>query len=155
MDPRVADLMAQVKDAPNEYQARLLTNQIWEIWADAPDDEAQRLLDDGMSRRASFDLDGARKAFDALIAYCPDYAEGYNQRAFVAFIQKDYEAALDDLELVLNRVPNHFAALAGKGLSYYGLGQIDDAVETLKAALELNPWLPERHILEQIKGTDL
>ncbi|KKL65864.1 hypothetical protein LCGC14_2150700, partial [marine sediment metagenome] len=117
------------------------------IWADAPDARAQELLDEGLARRGAFDLDGARVAFDALIAYCPSYAEGYNQRAFIAFMREDYAAALVDLDRALARLPLHVAALSGKALTLMGLGRDGEAQEVLRAALTLNPWLPERGLL--------
>ncbi|RVT85943.1 tetratricopeptide repeat protein [Rhodobacteraceae bacterium CCMM004] len=120
---------------------------MWEIWTDAPDEIAQALLDDGMARRSSYDFLGAQAAFDRLVGYCPDYAEGYNQRAFVAFLRQDYAAALEDLDRALARAPSHVGALSGKALTLMGLGRMDAAQETLRAALRLNPWIPERGLL--------
>ena len=42
------DLFAQVQAAENEMQARVITNKMWELWADAPDEPAQEMLDLGM-----------------------------------------------------------------------------------------------------------
>ena len=150
-----ARILAEVQDAPNEAAARLLTNQLWELWAKAPDEAAQELLDRGMTARASYDFLNAIDAFDRLVAYCPDYAEGYNQRAFVNFLREDFSAALEDLELALERRPSHVAAMSGKALSLMGLGRHDEAQETLREAVGLNPWLPERGLLQEPKGEDL
>ena len=144
-------LIDAVQIAQNEEQARLISNEMWSYWADAPDDHAQQLLDDGMVRRASFDLDGAAAAFDALIAYCPDYAEGYNQRAFVNFIRQDYAAALPDLERAVALSPRHIAAIAGLALTLVGLEREPEAAPILRAALELNPWLVERRMLPMLE----
>jgi len=94
-------LFDRVQAAESAQDARLVSNEMWALWADAPDRRAQELLDEGMTRRAAHDLAGAVKAFDALVDYCPDYAEGYNQRAFANFIRRDYAAALPDLERAL------------------------------------------------------
>ncbi|MFV2052069.1 tetratricopeptide repeat protein [Aliiroseovarius sp. YM-037] len=148
-------LMKGVRTAPNENAARQISNELWEIWANAPDTRAQALLDEGMQRRAGFDFDGAIIAFDALVEYCPDYAEGYNQRAFVNFIRGEYALALDDLDLALERDPVHIAALSGRALTLMGMGQMDDGQDQLRAALELNPWLPERNMLVEPAGDDI
>jgi len=140
------ELIAGVQAAPNEMQARELSNEMWGYWADAPDEQAQAILDRGMTLRRSFDLLGARAEFDRLIRYCPDYAEGYNQRAFVAFLGRDYEAALPDLDRTLELSPRHIGALSGRALSLVGLGRLAEARVALSRALELNPWLPERHL---------
>lgn len=139
-------LIAQVQRAPDAGAAHLLSNQMWQFWADAPDERAQEILDRGMTRRASFDFLGALKDFDQLIAYCPDYAEGYNQRAFVHYLRRDFAAALADLDRALARSPRHIAALSGRALSLYGLSRMEEARRALAAALALNPWLPERNL---------
>lgn len=141
------DVLAQIRRVATEIEARRLTNQLWEIWATAPDARAQKLLDQGMERRAVSDLEAAASAFDALVAYCPDYAEGYNQRAFVAFIRGDYAASLVDLERAVDRAPLHVAARAGMALSLMGLGRMLAARGVMREALDLHPWLPERHML--------
>lgn len=150
-DARRAELMAQVRDAPDAPTAQDLTNQLWEIWAQAPDDHAQALLDSGIERRAIFDLENATAAFDALIAYCPDYAEGYNQRAFVSFIRQDYAPALEDLDLALSLSPEHLGALTGRAMAFMALGRDAEALEDLRRALELNPWLKERDLLPMLE----
>jgi len=137
-------LISQVQRAPNETEARHLSNQMWEFWADAPDDPAQAILDRGMTRRSSYDFLGALEDFDQLIAYCPHYAEGYNQRAFVHYLRQDYEAALKDLDQAVALSPRHVAALSGRALALYGLNRLGEARLALGEALTLNPWLPER-----------
>jgi len=153
-------LIAQVQQADNEGDARLISNKMWELWADAPNEQAQAILDRGMQKRASYDFLGALQEFDTLVDYCPQYAEGYNQRAFVNYLRQDFEAAVVDLDRALDLSPNHIAALSGKALSLYGLGRIAEARDTLGLALDMNPWLPERGLAAPgaplaPEGTDL
>lgn len=148
-------LIAATQAAPNESAARPHAEAMWRYWADAPDEAAQALLDRGMAARRVGDMLGAVDAFDRLVAYCPDYAEGYNQRAFVRFLEQDHAAALPDLEAALARNPRHVAALSGKALTLMGLGRPAEAQSALRAALALNPWLSERHLLDPGRGTDL
>lgn len=134
----------QLKAAPSERDARAFNAMLWEMWLDAPDGRAQNMLQEGMARRQTFDLAGAVVVFSDLIAYCPDYAEGWNQRAFAYYLQTDFERALADLDEALARNPEHIAALSGKALTLMGLGRPEMAQEVLREALEMNPWLPER-----------
>jgi len=152
---RLAEIVAALGAAPSAQAARPYTQELWELWLDAPDPIAQTILDDGMAQRESFDFLGARDTLDRLVEYCPDYAEGYNQRAFASFLRRDYEAALFDLNAALDIMPNHIAALSGKALTLMGMGRTQEGQEALRAALALNPWLAERSLITQPAGTDI
>ncbi|SLN21772.1 tetratricopeptide repeat protein [Ruegeria meonggei] len=140
-------LIAQIQDAETEQEARVISGQMWQLWTDAPDWQAQALLDRGMQRLKAGELAEALNILDALVIYCPDYAEGYNQRAFVNYLQHDFEAALPDLDRAIELSPNHVAAISGRALTLLGLERLDEARTALSQALELNPWLSERHLL--------
>lgn len=148
-------LLAQVQVAPDEGSARRISDQLWQLWGKAPDQHAQDMLDRGLAAHSALDFDSAIKAFDELIVYCPDYAEGYNQRAFVNFIRQDYEAALVDLDRAIERSPKHVAAISGKALTLMGLGRVDEAQDVLRIALSMNPWIPERRYLVETPGQEL
>ncbi len=145
---RLDALIEQIQSAEGEADAREISNRMWELWADAPDEPAQEMLDRGMSRRAAYDFLGAMTALDDLVDYCPHYAEGYNQRAFVSFLRQDFDAALVDLDRAIALSPNHVAAIAGRALTLLGLRRIDEARADFERALTLNPWLPERALAD-------
>lgn len=147
-------LITQAQEAPNQSAARGLSDEMWALWADAPDAAAQELLDDAMRRREVGDYLGALKAADALVDYCPDYAEGYNQRAFVNFLRGDFEAALPDLERAVELSPKHIAAMTGQALTLVALDRKAEAALVLRAALDLNPWLSERALLQVIEAEE-
>lgn len=152
--PAVTDIAAdldglidEIRDAPDDGAAREISAQMWQLWLRAPDDTAQDMLDAGMRARADFDFLRALAAFERLIDYCPDYAEGYNQRAFVYFLTEDYGNALVDLDRALALSPKHVGAESGRALTLMNLGRIDEARAQLLLALEHNPWLSERFLL--------
>jgi len=150
-----ARLILELREAEDEMAAREFSAGLWELWLTAPDAKAQAMLDEGIARLRIADHDGAEAAFSELVAYCPDYAEGYNQRAFSAFLRGDYGQALEDLDRALNRSPAHVGALSGKALTLMGLGRIDAGQGVLREALRLNPWLSERRLLIEKPGEDL
>jgi len=149
------ELMRQVREAPDPETGRFLSSKVWEYWATAPDAYAQELLNTGLERRGTYDLDGAHSAFEALVEYCPHYAEGYNQRAFVNFMRGEFASALIDIDRVLEMRPDHFGALAGRALTLMSMGDVEAGQEALKEALDVNPWLPERRMLIPKPGTEL
>ncbi len=151
----LARLIAKAQAAPDARAAQRLNGEMWALWRDAPDEHAQALLDHGIARREAYDFEAAYQALDELVTYCPDYAEGYNQRAFVQFLRADYVSALEDLERALDLTPTHIGALSGKAMTLMGLGRTRAAQATLRAALALNPWLPERSMLIEPAGQDI
>ena len=148
-------LFENIREAENEMAARPFSNGLWELWTMAPDEPAQELLDQGMSARASYDFLRATEALDKLVDYCPNYAEGYNQRAFVNFLREDFESALLDLDRAIALSPRHTGALTGKALTLIGLGRDAEAQLLLREAVALHPWLGERHLITDPPGEEL
>jgi tetratricopeptide (TPR) repeat protein len=153
--PAMADTGQEERDALFEVLqstedaeiANAAQRAIWESWREAPDEDAQALFDLGMQRMGSFDNVGAVEVFDELVLYAPDFAEGWNQRAFAYFRMDEYEKSLADIESTLQREPRHFGALSGKFriLLIQGRGRL--AQKTLRRAVKVNPWLVERRLL--------
>ena len=89
-------LIAAVKLAPDANAAQLITNEMWSLWADAPDDKAQQMLDDGLARRSGQDLDGAKTAFEQLtraIEVSPNHIAAISGKALTYIgLKRDAEA---------------------------------------------------------------
>lgn len=158
--PAVADVSAEMQELFNRARAaedfnqgRAASDAMWEVWLRAPDAKAQALLDRGMSARGSYDFDGAKRSFTELIIYCPTYAEGWNQRAYISFLREDYPAALADLDRALELQPRHVAAQSGRGLTLMNMGRIQEARTQMLEAVANNPWLSEAALLA--KGAPL
>jgi Flp pilus assembly protein TadD len=142
-------LADQANAAPDERSGRAVSGKMWQLWLRAPDAASQAVLDRGMRQRESHDFSGAYASFARLADYCPNYAEGYNQRAYINFLRGHFAAALVDLDTALALSPNHVGAQSGRALTLLQLGRVDTARMQLKAALENNPWLSERALMER------
>ncbi len=146
-------LFAKARAAPDVRAGRVVSDRMWEVWLRAPDAAAQAVLDRGMARRDAYDFLGALKEFDRLAAYCPTYAEGFNQRAYIHYLREDYAKALIDLDAALVLQPLHVAAQSGRALTLMQLGRINEAREQMLIAVGNNPWLSEAALLA--KGAPL
>lgn len=146
-------LFDRARAATDFKQGRAASDAMWEVWLRAPDAAAKEMLDRGMAARGSYDFAGAYKAFSRLIEYCPDYAEGWNQRAYISFLREDYEAALRDLDRALELQPRHVAAQSGRGLTLMNMGRTAQARTQMQEAVANNPWLSEAALLA--KGAPL
>ncbi len=142
-----APLFDKLKDAGSENEAQQLTTRLWQVFTKAPDPHAQDLLDRGMRYIRYGEPDAAEPVLDQLVRYCPDYAEGWNQRAFARFLAGRYEEALSDIDKTLEIEPRHFGALAGRFLTFVKQDRPQLAEKALRDVLVVHPWAPERRMM--------
>ena len=143
-----AELLNRLGSASTEPDGRKAESHVWEFWFnESPGIEERKLLDQGRKRRESYDYAAAEKLFDELVEKAPDYAEGYNQRAFVRFLRENYDGALADLEVTLQMKPWHFGALSGMYHVLRLQNRHGAAFDLLQKAVEVHPWIQERGAL--------
>lgn len=143
-------LFDMLKGAPNEMEARTITDQIWMRWTQPEDEALAESMDDLLRLRREFNLQGAMEIAEQIIAEHPEYAEGWNQRATLTFMAGDFTQSLADIDETLAREPRHFGALAGKAVIHLRLGQQEEARDTMIRALEVHPFLAERHLFPDL-----
>ena len=148
LSDRTDALHAELAAAPDPAAAQRIGGELWEIWLTAPDGVAQGLLDEGIGRMRAGDLAGSIRVLGRLTYYCPDYAEGWNQRAFAKYLGGDYEGALTDLDRAIALSPRHVGAVSGRGLTLLRLGREAEGLDAIREAVRLNPWLSERALIE-------
>lgn len=143
-------LFARLSASTSEPEARAIASDIWIIWTQ-PDDPAlaarvtEIMTAGGLAGPAS-----QLPLIDALVADYPDYSEGWNMRATAHFLHGAYEQSLSDIEKTLALEPRHFGALAGRALIFHTLGKRDEALEAIRAALDIHPWLSERGLFPEL-----
>jgi tetratricopeptide (TPR) repeat protein len=86
-------------------------------------------------------LEEAAAEFSRVIEIVPDFAEGWNKRATVRFMSKDFTGSIADCQETLARNPNHFGASSGQGLCHISLGEYREAAVCFRRALEIHPHL--------------
>jgi len=146
-DARTDPLFAELAESEEPNSGLAAASRIWSIWAEAPDSRAQEMLDRGMERIRWGAFGDAEAWLTQLVDYCPDYAEGWNQRAFARFLANDLDGALADLERALDLEPRHFGALAGRGLTLLRQGRQLLGMTAIRRAVEIHPWINERRLL--------
>lgn len=136
--------------AENEQEGRIAEDAVWRFWFDqSPTTTVRTYLDAGIERREAYDYEAAEHHLDKVVQSAPEYAEGYNQRAFVRFLRENYYDAKTDLEMALKLEPNHFGALSGLYHILQRQDKRDAALNMLKLAVEIHPWLKERSALPE------
>lgn len=144
---QIQALIAKAQSAQTYQEGRGVAGEMWQVWLQAPDEAAQAVLEAGMARRDVADFAGVLAQYDRLVAYCPTYAEGYNQRAYIHFLSGAHDKALPDLDKALELNPFHVAAQSGRALTLMNLGRFEEARAQMLIAVENNPWLSEAALL--------
>ncbi len=140
-DPRLEDLFKELQAAKNPMDARLFEDAIWRVWLQTGDRELDRLMREGTVAMNTGRTEIARARYDEVIRRAPDYAEGWNKRATLHFLLRDYDASITDIDRTLALEPRHFGALAGLGQIRDALEQPDRALDAYERALAVNPHL--------------
>jgi len=140
-------LFERLAAARTEKEGREAEDAIWRMWVDHPDQQVREAIALGMRQRDSYDWDRAVQTFSRAILADPEYAEGWNQRAFVYFLREDLDASLADLEKALELEPRHFGALSGKAMILMRTGRFEEGQAVLRKAVAMHPFLKERGML--------
>jgi len=153
-------LFGALKVAPNEESAKAIADRIWGVWLGSGGDTTNLLISRVRTAIEGKDLDLALRLLDGIVEFKPEYVEGWNQRATVYFMKKDYTRALADLAQVLSREPRHFGALFGVGVIMQEFGDDRRALDVYRKALALDPHMKRvpdlvKTLTEKVEGRDI
>lgn len=139
-DSCLTALAKQLKH-PDRMVGQMAEHAIWSIWFRAGNEEAKQLFAQASAAFGARDLDRAIQLFGKAIAADPTFAEAYNQRAMVFYLQENFEESLKDCMIATELMPLHFGAWAGAGHCHACLGQADEAIRCYERAKQINPHL--------------
>ena len=142
-------LFEALKVAPDEASAKAIEDRIWALWMVSGSDTCNVLMSRAKMAADGRDYGLAIKLLNAVIELRPEYTEGWNRRATVYYLQKDYAHSLADIREVLAREPRHFGALSGLGAIMQEIGDDKHALAAYRRALAIDPNL--EHIGEVVK----
>lgn len=153
-------LFGALKAAPDAESAKQVENRIWAMWIASGSDTTNLLMSRVKAATDGKDLDLAIKLLDAVVEIRPGYVEGWNRRATIYYMKKDYVKSMQDIQQVLAREPRHFWALSGLGMILHEYGDERRALLALRKALEIHPHLPKigdlvKSLTEKVEGRDI
>jgi len=141
-------LLQNLASAKTESEGRKAESAVWEFWfSQSPTTDVRTSLDAGRERIQAYDYEAAENHLDRVVEAAPDYAEGYNQRAFARFLRENYSDSLSDLEKTLALEPHHFGAMSGMYHILRLQNRTDAAMGLLRRAVTIHPWIQERGAL--------
>lgn len=118
-----------------------LCDLIWAHWIAHPDQAACGTMAAAIEAMDLGAFDLARPILDRLVASQPGWAEAWNKRGTLAFIEKRDVDALADIERTLLLEPRHFGAVSGFGQICLRQRRLAEARAAFQVALAINPHL--------------
>ena len=138
-DPRLDDLFGQLQASSDPESAHRIEGMIWAIWLDSNNTEINQWMEQGIAYMENRQYETAVAKFTQIIQQEPDFAEGWNKRATVYYLQDKLTASMHDVQRTLALEPRHFGALAGLGLIFTELGDYQAAIKAYSDVLRIHP----------------
>jgi tetratricopeptide (TPR) repeat protein len=138
----LSDLYAHLATAPDEEAAKPFVEAIERVWLSPGSDTISALIERSLKAVNQQRPDLALQLLTAVVELAPDYAEGWNRRAYVFFTEGDYERSLGDLRRVLALDPNHYKAIDGIGQIMRQLDRKSQALTAYEKLMSIHPSWP-------------
>ncbi|MBV9589001.1 MAG: tetratricopeptide repeat protein [Hyphomicrobiales bacterium] len=146
-------LFSKLKQAPDAESAAVTSRAIQQRWSHSGSDTADLLMQRADAALAGGDRPLAIEILDRLIAIDPDWAEAWNRRATIFFLEDDLSRSAADIQEVLAREPRHFGALMGLAGILERIGDDHKALEAYEKVLDVYPLLPSaQKAVERLKA---
>lgn len=150
MDNTAIDLLLADLKSSDENLREEATRELWRIWFYQKGAYGMTLLEQSQALLQAGKVVEAEAMLTDLVEDQPDFAEAWNRRAVLYYLQGRYRKSLADCQQVVALNPIHFGALHGMGLCYAALGEYVAAIQAFRRALEIQPYatINQRMILE-------
>ena len=146
------DLYAHLATAPDEEASKPFVESIERLWLSPGSDTITALMERAMQGVGQKRNDLALQLLSAVVDLAPDYAEGWNRRAYVFYTEGDYERALGDLRRVLALDSSHYKALDGLGQIMRQLDHKPQALKAYEKLQSVHPFWPNvQNVIEELR----
>lgn len=138
---RLDQLFADLKRESNEKAAERIAGSIGNEWLQSGSASIDLMMQ--WSQKAAEDqkFDVALDFLDQVVTLQPAYAEGWNRRATVHFMMKNYGKSMSDIDHTLRLEPRHFGALSGLAQIMAETGHKQSALEAWQRVLSIYPMM--------------
>lgn len=138
---RLDKLFADLKRERNEKAAERIANQIYMVWNDSGSASVDLMMQWAQKAIQEQKFDVAMDFLDEVVTLQPNFVEGWNRRATVNFLTKNYAKSMADIDKVLELEPRHFGAISGLAQIMADTGRKEQALKAWQRVLDLYPML--------------
>ncbi len=129
--------------------------RIWAIWSGHEDADAAGAMRGVIAAFESGDLLAADRELNMMVDRWPNWAEAWNRRATLRFIEERDVDSLNDIRRTLELEPRHFGALSGFGQICLRAREISSALLAFEHAVAVNPNMESiRQVAEVLRRQD-
>lgn len=141
VDPKTAmdTLFSRLAEAKSPQEAQDISTSIERLWLRSGSDTADLLMGRALTALTAKDNQLALQVLDKVIDLEPDWAEVWNKRATIRYLENDDAGSMSDISHVLALEPRHFGALAGMGFILQRNGNGKAALQVFRRLLDVNP----------------
>ena len=142
-------LLEDLKNSDKGVRDRA-TDELWRNWFEQKGVLGLELLRRSQVFLEAGETERAEEILTDTISSQPDFAEAWNRRAVLYYVQEKFEQSRDDCQEVVRLNPIHFGAWHGLGLCHVALGDYQNAIAAFRKALEIQPYalINQKLILE-------
>ncbi|MGE3231346.1 MAG: tetratricopeptide repeat protein [Hyphomicrobium sp.] len=137
------ELYTRLATAPDPETANEIASAVEQLWLHSGSPTADLLVARASAAIEAENRDLALQLLTAAVELQPDYVEAWNRRAYLFYLEDDFNRALGDLRRVLALDPRHYKALEGLGNLLRHLGEKKAALEAYNSVLKIHPNLPD------------
>jgi tetratricopeptide (TPR) repeat protein len=138
---RLDQLFADLKRERNEKAAERIAGRIWREWSDSGSASVDLMMQWSQKAIEEQKFDVALDFLDQVVTLQPSYAEGWNRRATVHYMMKNYGKSMSDIDHTLHLEPRHFGALSGLAQIMADTGRKQSALKAWQRVLDIYPML--------------
>jgi tetratricopeptide (TPR) repeat protein len=138
---RLTGLFRELSEAEPKRDPEETEDLIWALWISHESRVGEETMGAAIEAMASGALKEARPLLDHLVETYPNWAEAWNKRATLAYIETRDGDSLEDIRRTLELEPRHFGAMSGFGQICLRNGHLNEARAAFQVALKVNPHL--------------
>lgn len=138
---RLDKLFTDLKRERNEKAAERIAGNIWNEWSQSGSASIDLMMQWSQKAIENQKFDVALDFLDQVVTLQPSYAEGWNRRATVHFMMKNYGKSMSDIDHTLQLEPRHFGALSGLAQIMALTGHKQSALEAWQKVLVIYPMM--------------